>query len=120
MLAFVANVDEAFPAPSRMPIVMPDLVTFACLPACPKLYHPAVCPQEAYSYVDASGNFSMTTSYIRSYVGDDGAIHIVADRASVKDQVRGCGRLACVVPLVMQGSEEHVGAGFWKRHITFV
>ncbi len=53
-----------------------------------QLYHPTSCPQEAYSYVDDNGNFNMRTSYMKAFVGDDGTVHLVADKETIIDQLQ--------------------------------
>lgn len=55
----------------------------------PQLYHPSSCPQEVQSFVDSSGTFNMKTTYMKPFVGDDGALHIVADRETINEQLRG-------------------------------
>lgn len=52
-----------------------------------QLYHPELCPQETYSYVDDEGDFNMRTSYMKSYIGDDGAVHLVADKHTITEQL---------------------------------
>uniref|UniRef100_A0A7S3QVQ9 DUF4460 domain-containing protein n=1 Tax=Dunaliella tertiolecta TaxID=3047 RepID=A0A7S3QVQ9_DUNTE len=52
-----------------------------------QLYHTSACPQEAYSFVDDNGVFKMRTEHMKAYVGDDGALHLVADRSTLKEQI---------------------------------
>lgn len=52
-----------------------------------QLYHPHSCPVESTSYVDEHGFYNMKTSYMRSFIADDGCVHLVADRMSIKQQV---------------------------------
>lgn len=53
-----------------------------------QLYHPANCPVESYTYVQPDGSFNIKTKQMNSYVADDGSLHLVADRASVKSQLK--------------------------------
>ncbi|KAJ9527460.1 hypothetical protein QJQ45_025732 [Haematococcus lacustris] len=53
-----------------------------------QLYHPSSCPQETYSYIEHDGTFHMRTSYMKSYIGDDGALHLVADRDIIVEQLQ--------------------------------
>lgn len=52
------------------------------------VYHPEQCPLGTYTYVDPDGTFNVKTTRMRSYIADDGCIHIVADRASIKTMLR--------------------------------
>lgn len=52
-----------------------------------QLYHPDMCPVESYSYIDEAGEYRMRTSYIKSYVADDGSVHVVADNTTIRDQL---------------------------------
>lgn len=52
-----------------------------------QLYHPDMCPVESFTQRDESGNYHMKTSYMKSYVADDGTVHLVADSSSIKDQI---------------------------------
>jgi hypothetical protein len=52
-----------------------------------QLYHTSACPQEAYSFVDENGVFSMRSEHMKAYVGDDGSIHLVANRETLKEQI---------------------------------
>ncbi len=37
--------------------------------------------------MDEDGSFNMRTSYMKSYIGDDGAVHLVADKDSMREQL---------------------------------
>ena len=52
-----------------------------------QLYHTSACPQEAYSFVDENGTFGMRTEHMKAHVGDDGVLHLVANRNTLKDQI---------------------------------
>lgn len=52
------------------------------------LYHPENTPLGTYSFVDGSGNYNFKTTRMRSYVADDGSLHVVADRVSIKKALR--------------------------------
>jgi len=54
---------------------------------CAQLYHASACPQEAYSFVDENGVFGMRTEHMKAHVGDDGSLHLVADRDTLKAQI---------------------------------
>lgn len=59
-----------------------------------QLYHPDMCPVESYAYMDEAGNYQMKTSYMKSYIADDGTVHLVADSSTICEQVGqggGCG-----------------------------
>lgn len=68
-------------------VILSHLCPFVLLLACLQLYHTSACPQEAYSYVDDTGIFGMRTEHMKAFVGDDGSLHLVADRESLKDQI---------------------------------
>lgn len=44
-----------------------------------QLYHPDMCPVESHSFVDEAGSYQFRTSHMKSYVADDGCLHLVAD-----------------------------------------
>lgn len=44
-----------------------------------QLYHPDMSPVESHSFVDEAGNYQLRTSHMKSYVADDGCLHLVAD-----------------------------------------
>jgi hypothetical protein len=52
-----------------------------------QLYHPSSAPQDTYSFIDSNGTFNMRTSHMRPYIGDDGALHLVADRETIQEQL---------------------------------
>jgi hypothetical protein len=52
-----------------------------------QLYHPSSAPQDTYSYIDSNGTFNMRTAHMRPYIGDDGALHLVADRETIQEQL---------------------------------
>lgn len=54
-----------------------------------QLYHPDMCPVESFTQRDEAGNYRMKTSYMKSYVADDGTVHLVADSNSIKEQIYG-------------------------------
>ncbi len=47
-----------------------------------RLYHPDSCPFDTYRFREG-GPLDMNTPSMPSYVGDDGCLHIVADRNSI-------------------------------------
>lgn len=53
-----------------------------------QLYHPSSCPQETTSFMDeGNGSINMKTVYMRPFVADDGAVHLVADRDTIVAQL---------------------------------
>ncbi|KAG2489643.1 hypothetical protein HYH03_011922 [Edaphochlamys debaryana] len=53
-----------------------------------QLYHPDMCPVESYAYMDEQGEYQMQTSYMKSYIADDGTVHLVADSSTIRDQIK--------------------------------
>ena len=42
-----------------------------------------------HSHLDEHGNFiRMETSHMKSFIGDDGVLHVVADRETIKEQLQ--------------------------------
>ncbi|MEW5302018.1 MAG: hypothetical protein WDW36_004831 [Sanguina aurantia] len=52
-----------------------------------QLYHPDTCPVESHSFVDSAGHHQLRTTHMRSYVADDGCLHLVADISTLQSQV---------------------------------
>ncbi|GLI69251.1 hypothetical protein VaNZ11_013828, partial [Volvox africanus] len=53
-----------------------------------QLYHPDMCPVESYAYMDEHGEYQMQTSYMKSYIADDGTVHLVADSTTIREQIK--------------------------------
>lgn len=49
-----------------------------------QLYHPDTCPVESYSFMDSAGNYQLRTTHMKSYVADDGCLHLVADISTLQ------------------------------------
>lgn len=54
-----------------------------------QLYHPSSCPQDTFSFVESDGTFNMRSAQMRPFVGDDGVLHLVAERDTIQDQLLG-------------------------------
>eukprot|EP01025_Chloroclados_australasicus_P055430 TRINITY_DN670_c0_g1_i1.p1 TRINITY_DN670_c0_g1~~TRINITY_DN670_c0_g1_i1.p1 ORF type:complete len:580 (-),score=66.70 TRINITY_DN670_c0_g1_i1:565-2304(-) len=53
-----------------------------------RLYHSKNCPYETYSWIDDKGEFNVKTGKMHSYIGEDGVLHVIADRSSTKRQIQ--------------------------------
>uniref|UniRef100_A0A061QW88 Uncharacterized protein n=1 Tax=Tetraselmis sp. GSL018 TaxID=582737 RepID=A0A061QW88_9CHLO len=54
-----------------------------------RLYHPDAAPMDTVVYKDDdSGAVNMEAGTMRSHVGDDGVVHLVADRATMRAAIR--------------------------------
>jgi hypothetical protein len=80
-----------------------------------QLYPPALSPQESTAFVDENGMFSMRTQYMRAYVGDDGCVHVVAEKETMSKQLRALdlshARTLTYVPYRHDGLGARLGVG---------
>eukprot|EP01024_Parvocaulis_polyphysoides_P030148 TRINITY_DN27393_c0_g1_i1.p1 TRINITY_DN27393_c0_g1~~TRINITY_DN27393_c0_g1_i1.p1 ORF type:complete len:447 (-),score=52.08 TRINITY_DN27393_c0_g1_i1:11-1288(-) len=74
-----------------------------------RLYHSKNCPYETYSWIDEKGEFNVKTGKMHSYIGEDGILHIIADRSSTRRQIQALdlGRARLLSKL----------SNFWERRV---
>ncbi len=77
-----------------------------------QLYHPDMCPVESYAYIDEEGEYQMQTSYMKSYIADDGTVHLVADSTTIREQIK-------VRPASALGGQGEVGQAELDRGGSF-
>ncbi len=53
-----------------------------------QLYHPDSCPMESVGAMDENGVFTLREEPMRAYVADDGVLHVVAERRTIRQQIR--------------------------------
>lgn len=52
-----------------------------------RLYHPEACPMDTIGYMDDDGALNLRSCLMKSRVGDDGTLHIVASADSIAEEV---------------------------------
>ena len=52
-----------------------------------RLYHPEACPMDTIGYMDDDGALNLRSCLMKSRVGDDGTLHIVANAGTVAEEV---------------------------------
>ena len=54
-----------------------------------QLYHPDSCPVASTGFMDENGVFDVRMEPMKAYVADDGVLHVVGERRTIRQQIRG-------------------------------